>query len=49
MSKVLRNEGRKVHQMLQDRPLDEKTQAPIGQQIFSILLKEEAQTVSSLC
>lgn len=31
----------KVYQVLQDRPLDEKIQAPNGQQIFSILLKEE--------
>lgn len=40
--------GGQVYQMLQDRPLDEKIQAPTRQQISCLLLKKEAQIVTGL-
>lgn len=40
--------GGQAYQMLQDRPLDEKIQAPTRQQISCLHLKKEAQIVTSL-
>lgn len=41
--------GGQAYQMLQDRPLDEKIQAPTRQQMSCLLLKKkEAQIVTSL-
>lgn len=40
--------GGQAYQMLQDRPLDAKIQAPTRQQIPCRLLKKEAQIVTSI-